>query len=419
MAYKELLSLGSVKRSFLFLQGVSTPFFSKLADYLQAEGHAVHRVNFNAGDWLYWFPRKAINFRGKAEDLPSFIEHIWLTQGITDQILFGDRRDVHRAAVDRAEQFGVRTHVFEEGYFRPHWVTLEREGVNGHSLLPRDPDWFREAYLRLPAARPEPQKFYATFRRRVAYDVMYHVAGAYNPILYPGYETHALHPAPQEYAGYLWRFAREPRWKKQEAVYLRELVRSKRPFFLLPLQLNSDAQIRYHSRFQCMSDVIDEVMYSFAKHSLPDQLLLIKNHPLDYGFVNYDEVVRRRARDYGLEGRVHFIQTGFLEYILKYAQGQVVVNSTSGIVSLQMGCPTLALSDPIYNLPGLTQQTPLDDFWQYPQVPDADLFKAFRETVIFTTQINGGFYSAEGIALAMKNAGEVLNADKSPLEQVL
>ena len=109
-----------------------------------------YKVNFNAGDWLYWGGRPAWNYRGHVSGLLDFLDDKYRKFGITDQILFGDRRPVHRPAVNHGEACGVRTHVFEEGYFRPYWVTLEREGVNGHSLLPRDPDWFWDVGARLP-----------------------------------------------------------------------------------------------------------------------------------------------------------------------------------------------------------------------------------------------------------------------------
>ena len=43
-----------------------------------------------------------------------------------------------------ADLRGVRTYVLEEGYLRPHWLTLELDGVNGYSRLNRDRDWFIE-----------------------------------------------------------------------------------------------------------------------------------------------------------------------------------------------------------------------------------------------------------------------------------
>ena len=97
----------------------------------------------------------------------------------------------------------------------------------------------------------------------------------------------------------------------------------------------------------------------------------------------------------------------------------VTVNSTLGASSLMRGCPTIALSNPIYNLPGLTFQGPLDAFWRDGTAPDAELFRRFRNTVIHATQINGGFYSSEGIAMAASNSRRMLEAARSPLETLL
>lgn len=323
-------------------------------------------------------------------------------------------------AVERAERFGIRTHVFEEGYFRPFWVTLEREGVNGHSLLPRDPDWFRKAASRIADA-PTPSRFRSAFRKRAGYDVLYHLAGLANPVLNPRYETHAPITAPVEYAGYITRFLRLPFWRKRDAALIDRLCHEaeRHPFFLLPLQLNTDAQIRDHSRFDSMLHVIEYVLVSFAAQAEEGSRLLIKNHPLDMGLVNYPREIRRLARRYGVETRVEYIESGNLEQAIRAARGTVTVNSTVGMVALQQGCPTLCLSDPVYNLPGMTSQKSLDAFWNAPGAPDAALFEAFYKVVVNATQINGGFYCRDGIELAVRNAAEVLCADPSPLEKLL
>ena len=53
--------------------------------------------------------------------------------------LFGDCRPIHRAAHDVATAMGIDVGVFEEGYLRPDFITLERHGVNGNSLRRYDP----------------------------------------------------------------------------------------------------------------------------------------------------------------------------------------------------------------------------------------------------------------------------------------
>ena len=77
---------------------------------------------------------------------------------------------------------------------------------------------------------------------------------------------------------------------------------------------------------------------------------------------------------FDLAGRVEYMETGDLDTMLCHARGTVTVNSTVGALSVGLNCPTITLSDPIYNLPGLTYQGNLDDFWQDEVRPDAELF---------------------------------------------
>ena len=407
------------RKSFLLLQGVCSPFFKRLAEHLHSEGHRVVKVNFTAGDSLYASSRGiSYSFRGSLEELPSFIDALYTRYAITDQVLFGDRRPVHRDLITQARRLHIRNHVFEEGYFRPFWVTLEREGVNVHSRLPRDPDWYRAVGPALPLA-PRPQRFANPLSTRALHDICYHLAGLSHPVTYPRYRTHAPVTAPAEYSGYACRFARLPFWKKRDARRIRTLLETKRPFFLLPLQLNSDTQIRDHSPFADMRDVIERVMRSFALHAPGDALLVIKNHPLDMGLVAYAKHIRTLSDRFELGGRVVYLESGNLEAILKQATGAVTVNSTVGNVALGLGCPTLPLADPIYRMRGLTHPGELDGFWQAPTPPDAALFHHFRRTIVHAVQINGGFYCRGGIELAVASATRVLEADQSPLERLL
>lgn len=405
-------------RSFLFLQGVCSPFFGRLADRLLQDGHQVFRVNFTVGDLLYWGGRPACSFRGTPAELAAFLTPIMASHSISDLVIFGDRRPVHIPAVELARQRGIRVHVFEEGYFRPYWVTLEQGGVNNHSLLPRDPDWYRRVGARL-ADPGNGFPFSSPFSLRAGHDILYHLAGALNPLLFPRYRTHAPVTAPVEYLGYGRRFARMPGYKRRDRHTVAALLADQRPFYLLPLQLNSDAQIRDHSPFDDMSGVMEYVLASFGSQAPANSRLVIKNHPLDMGLVDYPAVIGTLEKRFGLQERVIYLESGDLEGLLGRAAGTVTVNSTVGGLSLGLGCPTIALSDPIYNLPGLTFAGDLDSFWTRKELPDADLFRHFRAVVIHATQINGGFYSRPGIDLAVRNAVPPLTNDRSPLEELL
>jgi capsular polysaccharide export protein len=408
----------SRRRSFLFLQGVCSPFFKRLADKLRSDGHRVHKINFNGGDIAYWGCRPAWSFHRGVDALPDFLEKKYRRFGITDQILFGDRRPVHRAAIELAERLDVRTYVFEEGYFRPYWVTLEYGGVNSHSRLPRDPAWFFDVGPHMPDGDAS-VSFQSSFFKRALHDVVYHMACAADPVLFPSYRTHASVNAMAEYYGYLRRLSQQRTQERKDGATIENLFKSAVPFFFLPLQLNSDAQIRDHSSFKDMTGVMAFVMASFASNAPGDARLVIKNHPLEMGASDYPLIIAELKKRFGLEGRVDYLDTGDLMVLLKYSRGVVTVNSTAGGLSLQLNRPTIALSDPIYNIAGLTYQGKLDDFWRATAPPDATLFRYFRNTVIHTTQVNGGFYCDAGIKLAVENSMRLLNPDHPALEALL
>ena len=405
---------------FLLLQGVSSPFFARLSDSLVAAGQRVSKINFNCGDHAYWRPLKPVEntwaFAEPAAALPAWLAAKMAAHGFTDVVLFGDRRPLHIAAIAEARRCGVRVHVFEEGYFRPHWVTLERGGVNRYSALPREPDWYLQHAGQIADTPCTP--IHTPLRVRAAHDIAYHLANIGNAVAFANYRTHRPYNAFIEYAGLAKRFAMLRWCAERDALICKALLASARPFFLLPLQLDSDAQIRDFSTFSGMGEVIDTVIRSFARAASPDAHLLIKNHPLDTGFVAYPPIIQRVAAELAVAGRVHFIETGDANPLLAQARGVVLVNSTVGTAALEIGCPIKTLADPIYNLAGLTFQGDLDRFWLRPQRPQPALVAAFRKMVIHCTMVNGGFYTQDSMDIAARGALRLLTADKSPIEEL-
>lgn len=406
-----------MKRHFLFLQGVASPLFARLADHLAAAGHGVGKIHFCAGDALHWGRRPCRHYRGELEGLEHYYRQQFSEHAFTDVVLFGDRRPVHRPAVRLAASVGSRVHVFEEGYVRPNWVTLERGGVNGDSPLPRDPDWYREVAPHIPRPIAE-AAVRSDIRVRAAHDMLYHAANALNPLRYPGYRTHRPHRAPVEYAGWIRRYSTLPFRRRSEQRRTAALLVRGNPYYLLPLQLNGDTQITQHSPYADMTGAIDAVMRSFARHAAPEDCLVIKNHPLDTGLVAYSRRIDRLAADLGIAGRILYLESGDLAQLIRGAQGVVTINSTVGMTALALGCPTFALGTAIYDLPGLTVQGRLEGFWRQPVAPDRALFEDFRDTVLYTTQINGDLYTGAGIARVLRGCDRLLE-EISPLEALL
>ena len=155
---------------------------------------------------------------------------------------------------------------------------------------------------------------------------------------------------------------------------------------------------------------MDRAIASFAAHANTAARLLIKLHPLDSGLVNWRKHARNSARRHGVEDRLDFIDGGDLPNLIAGSRGVVLVNSTVGMLSLELGRPTVAAGDAIYNIPGLTHQGGLDTFWTKPEAPDMQLVADFRRVVLHRTQVNGGFFSRPSIDRAVAGSVSRLEA---------
>ncbi|CAA6824918.1 MAG: Capsular polysaccharide export system protein KpsS, partial [uncultured Thiotrichaceae bacterium] len=126
-------------RNFLFLQGVATPFFKELSSAIRQEGHQTYRVNFCGGDSLFSGRKNVWRYNKPLDEFPLWLAEKHQQHQFTDVVLFGDTRPLHKAAKKFLRDQNIRIYVFEEGYLRPYWITLEQDGVNGHSRLMEKP----------------------------------------------------------------------------------------------------------------------------------------------------------------------------------------------------------------------------------------------------------------------------------------
>ncbi|HET7412039.1 MAG TPA: capsular biosynthesis protein [Pararhizobium sp.] len=388
------------RRTFLFLQGPSSRLFARIADHLEARGHRCLRINLSAGDWVFWHDKRASNFRGGIDEWPNYVAGLLDHEAISDLVLLGEERPHHRIAVTAAKTRGVDVFTVEMGYLRPDWVALEYGGSGCNSHFPTDPRHIVHA----AAALPEPDfehRFSHSFLAEAAADLMFNlpniVAG---PFLFPHYRWHALFHPLAEYGGWLKRLASASRRARNASATMEMLRRRRPPFFLFPLQLETDYQIRSHSPFVSQHDAIEEVIRSFAARAPVDAEMLFKLHPLDNGLIDWRRSIMASAVFHGVAPRVHFIDGGNLDALLCAAKGVVMINSTVGLQAIRKGIPTKALGVAIYDIVGLSHQGSIDDFWKEPPQPDDRLRDSFLRLIAAALHVRGNFYSRSGIEAA-------------------
>ncbi|MBP8926177.1 MAG: capsular biosynthesis protein [Pseudomonadales bacterium] len=375
----------------LLLQSPVGPFFARLARDLRWVGAQVCKINFNGGDLLF-YPSDALNFRGTLDEWPDYLERVITERNIEVVLMFGDCRPLHRVARQLANFRGLEIGVFEEGYIRPHYVTLERYGVNGHSQLPRSPLFYLN---RAVVSEPGPvRRIEDAFWSAALWAILYYAASLLLSPWFRGYRHHRrlslLEALP--WCRSFWRKGiyawRERRVQQQLAGPLAG------QYFLVPLQVHNDAQIQIHSGFDTIEKFIHYVVRSFAVQAPDATHLVIKHHPMDRGYHDYGKLIRYLGRIHGLKGRLHYIHDQHLPTLLQHARGVVVVNSTVGMSALYHNAPLKACGAAIYDMPGLTFSGSLKDFWHEASslTVNRELFRRFRSYLVEHTQLNGSFY---------------------------
>lgn len=377
-------------KRYLLLQGPMGPFFSELAIWLESKGREATNVVFNGGDQFYCRERPVLHYSGTPAQFAHWLKESWQTYPFDTIVCFGDCRPLHQAARQWAKAKGLRFLAFEEGYLRPHFITLEEGGVNAYSSLPRDPDFYRH----LPDMPPRivhPLK--PSTRLRYWHATWYYLIAWYHRRSYPNYKHHKSFSPWYEMRCWI-RAWRRKHWYgfKERHVLTRLQTQLDNRFYLAILQVYNDSQIRHHSPYKDVRDYVNDVMYSFATKAPATQFLVFKHHPMDRGHRLYGPLIKQLSLKYGVQNRVLYVHDLPMPEMLKHARAVVTINSTAGLSALIHHKSLKVMGNALYDIKGLTYQGHLHQFWTAGFRPDVKLLNQFRGYLLETTQINAVFY---------------------------
>ncbi|WOB79297.1 capsular biosynthesis protein [Brevundimonas nasdae] len=344
---------------------------------------------FNAGDAMNWRRPGGIVFKETAQAWASGLADF--VSGFSDIIVFGEAGEYNRAVLAAADMLAARVWVLENGYFRPDWITVERNGVNGSSGLPR----FREGYPEPAPPLREPFSVGKILPHHVANISAYHTVQVAGKAFFPNYTAPYVFSPLKQCLGHVRRYV-SLAFRKAENCDA-DVIKTKGEFFIVCLQREGDAQLLRYSRYGDNRAFLTAVIASFAAKAPATARLVVKNHPLDPGLVNLRAVTMRLAQGHGVAGRVDFIDGGNLAALCRASLGMVVNNSSAALSALGFHTPVKVLGDAFFDFEGLTDQKPLDEFWSAPEAPDSDLFTRFRAHVIAQSQVNGNYHEPHAI----------------------
>lgn len=374
------------------LQGPIGTFFRRLADEFLARDIAVTKVNFNAGDSVFFRGKEVVDFRSPMDEWPAYFRRLVEQRNIDTLFLVGDHRKHHKSVMPIAHDLGIDIWVFEEGYLRPNHITMERDGVNGNSNMSKDPEFYRK-FAAEEHKRPKVVQLGSTFADFASQSVLYTCAMAAGSMYFPHYQ----HYRDVSILGQSLAWTKSV-WRKKYYEHKERDITEKATgewsgdFFLVPLQLYCDFQID-HSDYESIPAFIEEVVDTFAKNAPSDTRLLIKHHPLDRAYRDYTKLLEKLSKRHNIANRLHYIHDQHLPTMLKHARGVVTMNSTVGTSALFQNVPVKVMGRAIYNIPELTYQGSLANFFCEICTVDQKLFTAFNDWMCAHNQFNGSYYT--------------------------
>jgi len=390
----EIGNPGLSGRRFLIVSAPFGPFGRVFADVLCARGAEVSRMLFNAGDSLSWRRPGGIPFKADAAQWPERL--VQLAEDYTDILVFGEGGAYNQAVLRNIDRLNARVWVLENGYFRPDWVTIERNGVNGSSGLPRTAVAYGKPAPEIPVTRPVG----VILPHHVINISLYHTAQILGRLLYPRYAQPYTQDPLSQCLGHVRRYvglAFQSRTRTDTAA-----IAGRGPFFIACLQREGDAQLLRYSKYPDNTAFLSEVLSSFARHAPRDARLVVKNHPLDPGLTDLAHITRVLAVEHDLSDRVDFIDGGNLAQLCRASRGMVVNNSSAALSALGFQTPVKVLGQAFFDFEGLTDQKTIHDFWRSPQKPEPELFARFRAHVIARSQVNGNYHEPRALVPTAK-----------------
>lgn len=380
-----------IKGNCLFLVGPIGTFFARLSNYFEENNIRTYKISFPL--YEYGFPKsRLIKFHKDIFLFKNYLKKILIEKEIKHIFMYGNVLIPHQQTLDlleelKKEDININSHIFELGYLRPNFVTLENKGINYNSDFIKS----REFYINQNSYKvfPTPRK-HARFRIRKIWKTVTFINHSFKNYKIVNGE-HKLQPKPiyiwfQIKGFFLKYFFRLTEYKLKQKCFF------EKKFFIVILQVSTDSQLTEGSDIKNNEKFIYKVIKDFAKANV-DNYLVFKHHPRDRGYTNYSNQIKKISKKFGLNKKVFYIHDYFLSKLFQNSncKGTVLINSTVGYQSLYHSIPLKSLGIAPYNIKGLSDQRNLTSFFKNTSTVDRLLFKKFYRYILENSQINGNF----------------------------
>jgi len=386
------------------LQGPVGPFFRELSEALIRDGAEVTQLTFNKADFYFTSEKVSLPVTVRKSDFAENIR-LHLKTGFDVIVLFGSERPAHRIARKVATEFGTQVLSFEEGYIRPGSVTLERGGNNASSPISK-------ADLSMIEASGSSHAEAANYRG--FWPMIWHGANYYfrREIFATDREREFHHrDTPIVPEAYFWirNVVRKVVEGHRHYRISRHIITDfPGDFFLVPLQVPSDSNIRQAANGWTTPKLIHETIRSFAQSAPKTSRLVFKIHPMSRGHSSDHKLIYNLADTFRVGSRTIVLHDGSLGDLTRNSAGMITINSTSGLSAIHHGIPLLTMGKSIYAHPELaclaSTEADIDSFWTKRHVAPPALRNAFLSHVRREALLPGDFYASRGRATAVRHA---------------
>ena len=377
------------KRRILIIQGDWESGMCRLALDLKDAGHKVSKVLFCAPDLTYAIKGVRTHiFRRPIEEFESWLREIIRKHRYDSFFLYNHYRPYNQIAWDLAEELKLHCQVFELGLIRPDCVMVfDNKTLPIHEVKRLWGKVISGEYTPKPVPRPSELcqinttakliQFCTNFLiSRITYPLFPHFVDQRQMNLWHHLKHGLIH---------LVRFIERDRDGDYDPWFAGDMSDQ---YYAVPLQVHSDTQIIKCSSFTSIEQFIRKVALSFARHAPSDTKLVFKVHPMDRGYKDYSDLIT--GLNHGIGGnRLLYVDRVHLPTLLENSRGVVNINSSVGISGLVHNAPVIALGHAVYDLPELTFQGELDDFWTKAQAPDPQRVKQFMNLLLENNQGRG------------------------------
>lgn len=377
--------------SVLLLQGPVGPFYDDLTCWLLKRNIHVNRVVFSGGDWRDCKKIKPIEFTSQNEEWAVFLKKQCHKLNVDVIVVFGQSRHYHKVAIQVANSLGIALVVFEEGYFRPGFITLELNGVNAKSsTLEQYEIVDNRSLLAATASRNQ-------FLKSIYFSVTHYIFIFLMDRKFPNYQHHRSRSL-LFYSMYWAKAAfRKIISQGKDLEEQNKLIQNKKPYLFVPLQFEGDAQIKLYSKFNSMNEFIEKIIKNFSEFGDANLLLVFKQHPHGIGGNDTQGFIKKLTDTENLRNRVFYLNSGDTDLLVKNSKAVITVNSTVGIKAIEFLKPLYALSPSVYFRDGIVFNGALDEFLN--AIEDSSLvekikFQNFLSDLKNLTQVPGCFYSS-------------------------